>query len=1224
MMRTETKILLASVGLGLMIGSMDAILDYFIFYEGQFLDILFLDVPPLEVYMRTLILCSFIGFGIVVAKTMAKRKGAEAALRVSEERFRDVAGSTADWIWEVDLQARYTYVSDGVENVLGYVPEDLLGRTPFELMPEQEAERVSSIYNEITAGKNPIVDLENLNITKDGREICLLTNGVPMVNDQGKLVGYRGVDRDITERKQTEKTLRESESFTRAVLDNLPVGISVNSVDPSVTFEYMNDNFFKYYRTTRAALAEQDAFWGAVYEDPVFREEIKNRVLNDCASDDPTKMYWQNVPITRKGEETCYITARNIPVPGKPLMISTVWDVTEQKCAAEELHKEKEFTEATLNVLNDTFYVFDPATGQAVRWNKGFAKISGYTDEEIGTLKAPESYYSEKDMQKAATFLEQLPEEGSGTIELSLITKNGARIPTEYNASILKDEEGNLQYVIAIGRDIRERKQAEEALRESEERFRRLAENAKDALYRMTLPDGTYKYMSPASIDIFGYTPDEWYTNPILIQKIIHPDWIDYFKEEWENLLQGKMPPFYEYQIIHKSGEMRWLHQRNALILDNQNNPVSIEGIVTDITEQKQVEKALRESESQYKSLFDNITDSFALHEIVVDDNNVPVDYIFLDVNRAFEKQTGLRKNDIIGKKVTEILPGIENDPAQWILKYGNVALTGESISFENYAEPLQQWYSALAYRPNPGQFATVFSNVTERKRNEEALRENEKRQSNLIANISDVIAIIGEDGIIKFKSPNIEKHFGWSPEDLVGKEAWITLDDDDMERIQKEFMKLLSQKGSMVMLEYKYKCKAGNSVPIELTAVNLIDDPLINGILCNYKDISERKELEDGRNKAAKLESIGLLAGGIAHDFNNILTAIMGNISLALLIADEEGSKCGELLTEAENASMKAKDLTQQMLTFSKGGEPVKKAFCIKELLTTTAGFALRGSNVSCEFNLPEQPCVVEADEGQISQVFNNLIINADQAMPEGGIIGIRGENITVDSNDRLPLKNGKYVKLTVEDQGIGISKEQLSKIFDPYFTTKQKGSGLGLATTYSIIKRHGGYIEVESERQSGTRFLIYLPASLKQVEEAENKKGGITLCTGKILVMDDEKVVCDVITRILEKIGCEVVCVFGGTQAIEVYTQAKNAGKPFDAVILDLTIPGDIGGKDAVKKLRDIDPDLKAIVSSGYSNDPVMSNFMEYGFNSVVSKPYRITELRNVLQNVLYEKNG
>jgi CheY-like chemotaxis protein len=367
------------------------------------------------------------------------------------------------------------------------------------------------------------------------------------------------------------------------------------------------------------------------------------------------------------------------------------------------------------------------------------------------------------------------------------------------------------------------------------------------------------------------------------------------------------------------------------------------------------------------------------------------------------------------------------------------------------------------------------------------------------------------------------------------------------------------------------------------------------------------------------KLEAIGVLAGGIAHDFNNLLTGILGNLSIAELYIKKE-DPIFEILKRAKSSSQRAGDLTKQLLTFSKGGAPIKKPTAITELIEETGGFSLRGSSVKCEYSFPDDLFPVEIDKGQISQVISNLIINADHAMPNGGTIKLSAENVIIRGDESLPLKEGKYVKLAVEDYGTGISRENLSKIFDPYFTTKEHGSGLGLASCYSIIINHGGYISVESELGIGTTFHIYLPASEKEVFKVEGISEELPLLgRGKILFMDDEEDVINAGGQMLIELGYEVECAKNGTEAVELYQKAKKAGEPFEAVILDLTVPGGMGGQETIQKLLKIDPGVKAIVSSGYSNLPMMAEYKSYGFKGVVAKPYEINELSKVLYKLI-----
>jgi len=383
---------------------------------------------------------------------------------------------------------------------------------------------------------------------------------------------------------------------------------------------------------------------------------------------------------------------------------------------------------------------------------------------------------------------------------------------------------------------------------------------------------------------------------------------------------------------------------------------------------------------------------------------------------------------------------------------------------------------------------------------------------------------------------------------------------------------------------------------------------------------IAEKQRIEEELFRTRHLESLGILAGGIAHDFNNLLTAIMGNTSLAKMFT-EPGTKIYVRLEEVEKASLRARDLTQQLLTFSKGGAPIKKVTSIADVICDSSRFALRGSKSRCKFTVMEDLWPVEVDEGQISQVINNLAINADQAMPEGGVINVTIENITLRQDQIVALQPGGYIRISIEDSGMGIASDHLSKIFTPYFTTKPKGSGLGLATSYSIINKHDGVITVESAAGTGTTFHIFLPASDKEIPRNEKAELATIPGSGRILVMDDEESVRNTAGEMLAHAGYQVGYANDGAEAIESYTRAKEAGMPFDAVILDLTIPGGMGGKETIQKLLEMAPEAKAIVSSGYAQGPIMAEYSEYGFKGVIAKPYRTDELCRVVQNVLKE---
>jgi PAS domain S-box-containing protein len=399
--------------------------------------------------------------------------------------------------------------------------------------------------------------------------------------------------------------------------------------------------------------------------------------------------------------------------------------------------------------------------------------------------------------------------------------------------------------------------------------------------------------------------------------------------------------------------------------------------------------------------------------------------------------------------------------------------------------------------------------------------------------------------------------------------------------------------------------------------------DLTILGVVIVFRDVTEKRRMEEELLTARKLESVGTLAGGVAHDFNNLLAVILGNISFAKMLIDPS-NKIYERLTDAEEATIKGKELTYRLLAFSRGGDSSKKVASLKGIIKDSAGLTLSGSNIKCTFSFPDDLRQVEIDEEQIRQVIHNIVINAKETMSGGGEIKIRADNITLGPEDTIPLPEGSYVIISIEDHGGGISEEGLSRIFDPYFTTKEignvKGTGLGLAICYSIVKNHGGFMTAESQPGVGTTIHVYLPAHREETPTAQAEGGKlVNIGTCRVLYMDDENALRDIAGEMLGHIGYNVEFARDGAEAIKMYSEAITSGKPFDIVIMDLTIPGGMGGAEAVQKLHEIDPRVKAIVSSGYTNDPIMKDFKEYNFSGVITKPFDVDELVRVIESVL-----
>jgi len=520
----------------------------------------------------------------------------------------------------------------------------------------------------------------------------------------------------------------------------------------------------------------------------------------------------------------------------------------------------------------------------------------------------------------------------------------------------------------------------------------------------------------------------------------------------------------------------------------------------------------------------------------------------------------------------------------------------------------------------------TVELYAKDRMQAEANLLDEKERLTVTLRSIGDAVISTDNSGKIILINAVAEDLTGWKDGQAIGQplvKVFTTLDERTREPSEDfvskvlEAERIIDKNRPTILLS-----RDGSERMISEVGAPIRDEKnRVVGVVLVFSDITERLKVEEELLKGKKLESVGILAGGIAHDFNNILTAIMGNISLAKNYIDP-ASRAYKRLEEADRATVRAKDLTHKLLTFSKGGAPVKKTASIEELIRESAGFILSGTSVKTMFSFAEDLWPLNIDTGQISQVIQNLCLNASQAMPEGGLIWVRAENLNITDDTTLPLAPGKYIKISFKDTGVGISQKNLARIFDPYFTTKQKGSGLGLATVYSIITNHDGFIIAESELDVGTTFTFYLPASDEAHESVASQQDiapGEFPEGGRILIMDDEEIVREVAGEMLNHIGLDVEFAVNGEEAIEKYAEALHNGKPFDAVIMDLTVPGGMGGTDAIKKLLEIDPAVKAIVSSGYSNNPVMADYKSYGFTGMVSKPFHLDEMISTLESTL-----
>lgn len=637
----------------------------------------------------------------------------------------------------------------------------------------------------------------------------------------------------------------------------------------------------------------------------------------------------------------------------------------------------------------------------------------------------------------------------------------------------------------------------------------------------------------------------------------------------------------------------------------------------------------LVESETRFRTVIETVGEGI----ITIDSNGT-----IIMVNKEFQSIFGYSQNELIGKNIQMLVPDPYRTHFASMNSYLNSGIPHilhhrfelEGLNKNGYTFPIE--ISIAETKINESIFFTgAVRDITERKHAEEALTAEKERLAVTLRSIGEGVITTDINGKVILINKVAEKLTNWTQKEAFGKpliEVFHIINVKTHDRLENPAEKVLKT-GEILSFAINTAliARGGNSPKriISHSCAPIRDKSnKIIGVVLVIQDVTDKQKMAEELFKASKLESTGILAGGLAHDFNNLLTGILGNLSLALTYVNP-GNQPYNILTEAEDAAIQAKDLTQQLLTFSKGGIPIRKTVSIAELIKNSASFALRGSNVNFIFSVPDNLWSAKIDKGQISQVINNMIINATQAMQEGGTIKIEGKNINLEGADGLSLQKGSYIHISIKDKGSGIPRENLQKIFDPYFTTKREGTGLGLATSYSIINKHGGLITVESDLGVGTTFHIYLPASPKEVpEKVKSLEEKPISGKGKILLMDDKEVIIKVAGNMLSRIGFGVEFARDGAEAINLYKKALESGEPYDAVIMDLTIPGGMGGKEAIKKLLAIDPQIKAIVSSGYSTDPIMAEFKKYGFSDVVVKPYRTEELSKVLHKVMKKRKN
>jgi two-component system, cell cycle sensor histidine kinase and response regulator CckA len=896
-------------------------------------------------------------------------------------------------------------------------------------------------------------------------------------------------------------------------------------------------------------------------------------------------------------------------------VLLSVVDLTERKRIEEERrHNDMRLSRGqAISHVGD--WEWDIATN-AVHWSDELYRIYGFQPREV----APDYGLVLQQMHPASKeeFLQAidaaLKEDRHFELDYRFRRKDGTDAVLHTIGQVFRDASGAPVRMAGTVQDITLQKEAERRLRDSEDRFRSIFENAIDGI--MIADAGTHMNIeaNKAMCAMMGYTRDELLRLPVsdVHPKEALPDVLSAFERQ----LRGEITLAENIPMLRKDGTI-FHADVNSVIATLGGRPCLI-GIFRDITDRKRAE----EENDRLAGAVSIVTEGIA----VTDEQDR-----FIYLNDAHAKTYGYRPHELIGKTwrdVTprEFVPLIEQEMARTLHSRENGVWSGEAPGLCKDGTGISTEVTATARWNEKGKYAghiCVVRDITERKRAEEKLRRSESFVRNILDTVDEGFIVLDRDYRIVTANQAYCSQVGMSCDEVIGRHCFEISHKTSRpcyEEGEDCAVRQVFATGRPHAALHRHADPEGHALFVETKAFPIKDaSGAVTSVIETINNITERHLLEEERLKTQKLESIGTLAGGIAHDFNNLLQGVFGFISMAKLSTDDR-AKSIAALEEAEKALHLTVKLTNQLLTFSKGGKPIKRPTDLRPVIENAVKFALSGSRTQSRIVADRGLWHAEVDDGQIAQVIQNIVLNADQAMPLGGTVEITARNVDVPGDGASRhLAPGKYVEIVFRDTGIGIPEQYLSKIFDPYFTTKEKGSGLGLATSYSIIKNHGGAIGVRSGVGQGSAFSIHLPASELRMEPSVRPPLPERMRGGRILVMDDEEIVRKVAAALLRTLGYEVEVAEDGESALVKYREARAAGRPFDVVILDLTIRGGKGGAETLRELLKIDPGVKAVVSSGYSDDEVVATYRQHGFCSFLKKPYDIEELGRVLNDVL-----
>ena len=1085
---------------------------------------------------------------LVVLENITQRKLAEELLRKSEEQYRRLVETTGTGYVIIDgkgivLNANREYVRlSGHEKL-----DEILGRSVVEWTAADEKETNARAV--ATCMENG--SIRNFDVTyvdKTGKRTPVEINAT-VIGTEGKH-HILTLCRDITERKQAAEALNQSRERYRLLHEYAPVGILlVNRLGQILEVNASAVQILGSPSAEATRTINLLAF-------PLLVEAGISAAFRSCV--ETGRVVLGEYPYTTKWGRSLHMLLRFVPIfddRGQVNLVHTIVEnVTERKHAENSLRESEEkyrvlFEGSPLGIL-----AADVETGAFVVANPSMCRMLGYSEPEIMQLGITDIYPKDALDLAKSEFELMVQHKKMMTSALPCLRKEGSVLYADITAAatIINGR----SCMVGFFSDVTDRRKAEEALRRSEERFSKAFKTSPYSYVIARKEDGRIIEVNDAFTRISGFSREEALAGSTLSLGI----WVD--QKDRQRMLaaldQNGVIERMETRLRAKNGEIvtALLFARMIQLGDQS----CILSIMEDITERKQAEEALRESEENFRVLFNESPMPTLMSEMPSGKMNY--------VNKRLAEQVGRNVEDIIGKTPNELNllrnPDDQDKLTKIIAEKGyvdNVELEETMPDGALGAVSISMRLVTLRGKPH---CMTIIQDITERKRMEEALQKSEQKYRELANTVPVGIFEFDFCGKLTFVNKTLYEWFGYTEDEVrAGVNILDLAEPSDRQRLKENMAHILTLQSSPPR-EYCLVRKKGDKIQVLALTRPILEQGRVLGFRGILLDLTEKKKTEQALQNAAKLDALGVLAGGIAHDFNNLLTGIYCYMDLAR--SESKEPHIAEYFETMFATMKRAKALTLQLLTFSKGGSPVQKTTPLVPFIQETAQFALSGSNVSSRFALAHdlRPCNIDKD--QIAQVIDNIVINAQQAMPSGGVIEISAANFTSGEKEHPSLPKGDYVKVSIRDFGIGIPKEIMPRIFDPFYTTKTKGHGLGLATCYSIVGRHGGCIEVDSEPGKGSTFHVYLPASSEPVavkNAAVNQHRG----SGTIIVMDDEAVVRDAFRKILELLGYTVECKNNGRDAVDFFIN-ETAKRRFVAMIFDLTIPGGMGGMEAAAK--------------------------------------------------------